>query len=314
MITVDIDADRKRAVRVDSQLQRRLPAFAATAPGFDDQPVGEQLAGDVGDRGRRQPGDPPAVPGGQQGGGGSQAVRQVQSRCGGRPPRGVGGGAGRLTLFVGQAKGQFVAGNSADAMASAFDSAGQRCSAARVLFVQADIADKVVNMLSGAMDELVVGDPGLLSTDVGPVIDEDARRILAEHAARMDKEATLIKEVKLPEAAAHGCFFAPRAYELTSLSQLTREVFGPVLHVIRFEADKLDEVLDYDFIRRTIAFSFSFTIPASTSADRGKYGIVTIRPSRAGGNTLRSEGFSAASTTSAGGMPACAAAPSIAAA
>jgi RHH-type proline utilization regulon transcriptional repressor/proline dehydrogenase/delta 1-pyrroline-5-carboxylate dehydrogenase len=130
-----------------------------------------------------------------------------------------------------------------DAMASAFDSAGQRCSAARVLFVQSDIADKVVHMLSGAMDELVVGDPALLSTDVGPVIDEDARRILADHAARMDKEARLIKEVKLPPATAHGSFFAPRAYELSSLSQLTREVFGPVLHVIRYEASQLDEVL-----------------------------------------------------------------------
>ncbi|WP_245593728.1 bifunctional proline dehydrogenase/L-glutamate gamma-semialdehyde dehydrogenase PutA [Arenimonas malthae] len=130
-----------------------------------------------------------------------------------------------------------------DAMTSAFDSAGQRCSAARVLFVQSDIADKVLHMLAGAMDELVVGDPGLLSTDVGPVIDEDARKVLAEHAARMDKEATLIKEVKLPEATAHGCFFAPRAYELKSLSQLTREVFGPVLHVIRYPADQLDQVL-----------------------------------------------------------------------
>jgi RHH-type proline utilization regulon transcriptional repressor/proline dehydrogenase/delta 1-pyrroline-5-carboxylate dehydrogenase len=130
-----------------------------------------------------------------------------------------------------------------DAMASAFDSAGQRCSAARVLFVQADIADKVLHMLAGAMDELVVGDPALLSTDVGPVIDEDARKILVDHAARMDKEAKLVKAVTLPEATANGSFFAPRAYELTSLSQLTREVFGPVLHVIRFEADRLDEVL-----------------------------------------------------------------------
>ncbi|KAA2284019.1 bifunctional proline dehydrogenase/L-glutamate gamma-semialdehyde dehydrogenase PutA [Arenimonas fontis] len=130
-----------------------------------------------------------------------------------------------------------------DAIVSAFDSAGQRCSAARVLFVQADIADKVIRMLAGAMDELVVGDPGLLSTDVGPVIDEDARRILQAHAERMDREAKLIKEVKLPEGAEHGCFFAPRAYELQSLSQLDREVFGPVLHVIRWRADQLDEVL-----------------------------------------------------------------------
>lgn len=130
-----------------------------------------------------------------------------------------------------------------DAMTAAFDSAGQRCSAARILFVQSDIADKVINMLSGAMDELVVGDPALLSTDVGPVIDDDALHVLQEHAARMDREATLIKAAKLSAGAAHGSFFAPRAYELKSLSQLKREVFGPVLHVIRYEARDLDKVL-----------------------------------------------------------------------
>ncbi len=130
-----------------------------------------------------------------------------------------------------------------DAIASAFDSAGQRCSAARVLFVQDDIADKVMQMLAGAMDELVVGDPGLPSTDVGPVIDEAARRGLEAHAARMDKEARLIKMVPLPAACAHGCFVAPRAYELASLSQLDREVFGPILHVIRWKADQLDRVI-----------------------------------------------------------------------
>jgi len=131
-----------------------------------------------------------------------------------------------------------------DAVASAFDSAGQRCSAARVLFVQDDIADKVMHMLAGAMDELVIGDPGLLSTDVGPVIDEDAKRNLETHAARMDKEARLIKMAPLPEAAAHGCFVAPRAYELKSLSQLDREVFGPILHVLRWKADNLDGVIN----------------------------------------------------------------------
>jgi RHH-type proline utilization regulon transcriptional repressor/proline dehydrogenase/delta 1-pyrroline-5-carboxylate dehydrogenase len=131
-----------------------------------------------------------------------------------------------------------------DAVASAFDSAGQRCSAARVLFVQDDIADKVMHMLAGAMDELVIGDPGLLSTDVGPVIDEDAKRNLETHAARMDKEARLIKMAPLPEAAAHGCFVAPRAYELKSLSQLDREVFGPILHVVRWKADNLDGVIN----------------------------------------------------------------------
>ncbi|HEX5694127.1 MAG TPA: bifunctional proline dehydrogenase/L-glutamate gamma-semialdehyde dehydrogenase PutA, partial [Arenimonas sp.] len=131
-----------------------------------------------------------------------------------------------------------------DAMSSAFDSAGQRCSAARVLYVQSDIADKVITMLSGAMDELRVGDPALLSTDIGPVIDDDARKMLEAHAERMDREATLINQVKLPpETTAHGNYFAPRAYELKSLSQLEREVFGPVLHVLRYEASELDQVM-----------------------------------------------------------------------
>ena len=131
-----------------------------------------------------------------------------------------------------------------DAIAGAFQSAGQRCSATRVLFVQADIADKVIAMLAGAMGELKVGDPGLLSTDVGPVIDEEARQVLEQHAARMDQEATLIRCVDLPVDSAHGTFVAPRAYEIDSLSRLDREVFGPILHVIRWRAGELDQVID----------------------------------------------------------------------
>ncbi|MFC3551284.1 bifunctional proline dehydrogenase/L-glutamate gamma-semialdehyde dehydrogenase PutA [Lysobacter cavernae] len=131
-----------------------------------------------------------------------------------------------------------------DAIGSAFTSAGQRCSAARVLFVQDDIADKVTAMLAGAMNELKVGDPGLLSTDVGPVIDNDALQMLVDHAARMDVEASKIGEVALDGDAAHGSFFAPRAYALKSLDQLRKEVFGPVLHVIRWKADQLDNVID----------------------------------------------------------------------
>ncbi|MBB5944451.1 RHH-type proline utilization regulon transcriptional repressor/proline dehydrogenase/delta 1-pyrroline-5-carboxylate dehydrogenase [Xanthomonas arboricola] len=131
-----------------------------------------------------------------------------------------------------------------DAISSAFISAGQRCSAARVLFVQDDIADKVMTMLAGAMAELKVGDPGLLSTDVGPVIDADALQILTDHAACMDREARPIAVAATDEATAHGSFFAPRAYELQSLAQLQREIFGPVLHVIRWKADQLDAVID----------------------------------------------------------------------
>ncbi|MFZ5662780.1 MAG: bifunctional proline dehydrogenase/L-glutamate gamma-semialdehyde dehydrogenase PutA [Pseudomonadota bacterium] len=131
-----------------------------------------------------------------------------------------------------------------DAIGSAFTSAGQRCSAARVLFVQEDIADKVMTMLAGAMAELTVGDPALLSTDVGPVIDADALKMLEEHAARMDREAKKIACVELGAQCAHGTFFAPRAYEIASLDVLHKEIFGPVLHVIRWKASELDAVID----------------------------------------------------------------------
>ena len=131
-----------------------------------------------------------------------------------------------------------------DAIGSAFTSAGQRCSAARALFVQDDIADEVIAMLAGAMAELKVSDPGLLSTDVGPVIDSDALCLLDEHAGRMRSEAKLIAQTTLDDSTAHGSFFAPSAWELQSLSQLTRENFGPALHVIRWKADELDQVID----------------------------------------------------------------------
>ena len=113
-----------------------------------------------------------------------------------------------------------------------------------MLFVQDDIADKVITMLKGAMDELVVGDPALLSTDVGPVIDPPSCRFLADHAARMAGQAKPINEAKLPPGAEHGTFFAPRAWEIPSLSLLTQEVFGPALHVVRWKAGELDQVID----------------------------------------------------------------------
>ena len=131
-----------------------------------------------------------------------------------------------------------------DVLGSAFTSAGQRCSAARVLLVQEDIADKVIGMLAGAMAELSVGDPGLPSTDVGPVIDEDAKAILVAHATRMKNDATFIAEAKLGEATQHGTFFAPSAWELKSINELDREKFGPALHVVRWKADQLDAVVD----------------------------------------------------------------------
>ncbi|MBI4184052.1 MAG: bifunctional proline dehydrogenase/L-glutamate gamma-semialdehyde dehydrogenase PutA [Proteobacteria bacterium] len=133
----------------------------------------------------------------------------------------------------------------ADVIASAFRSAGQRCSALRVLFLQEEVAEKVLRMLVGAMAELEVGDPARLETDVGPVIDSDARAALAAHAARMAGEGRLLAEAPVDaEATAPGTFFAPRAFEIDSISRLTREVFGPILHVVRFASDRLDSVIE----------------------------------------------------------------------
>ena len=133
----------------------------------------------------------------------------------------------------------------ADAIASAFDSAGQRCSALRVLCLQREAADRTIAMLRGAMAELRVGDPARLATDVGPIIDGAAARALDAHIARMEREATLIARAPLdPATAARGTFVAPAAFEIPSLDVLQGEVFGPVLHVLRYDADALDALVD----------------------------------------------------------------------
>jgi RHH-type proline utilization regulon transcriptional repressor/proline dehydrogenase/delta 1-pyrroline-5-carboxylate dehydrogenase len=130
-----------------------------------------------------------------------------------------------------------------DVLASSFQSAGQRCSALRVLYVQEDIADKLIDMLAGAMAELRIGDPSDLATDVGPVIDADAQALLQRHAERMEREARLIYRCVLAPETAHGTFFPPQAFELHDIRQLEREVFGPILHVIRYKAGELDNVI-----------------------------------------------------------------------
>ncbi len=133
-----------------------------------------------------------------------------------------------------------------DVMHSAFNSAGQRCSALRVLFVQDDIAPRVLHALKGAMDELQIGNPALLTTDIGPVIDAAAQSTLYDHVRymRTSTQATLIHQLTLPESTQHGSFFAPCVFEINDLRQLDHEVFGPCLHVIRYAADKLDDVID----------------------------------------------------------------------
>lgn len=130
-----------------------------------------------------------------------------------------------------------------DVLVSAFGSAGQRCSALRVLFVQNDVFDPLMRLLKGAIAELTVGDPALLETDVGPVIDREAQETLQKHIDRMQKEAVFIAEAPACMAT-HGCFITPTIFEISDLSVLKREVFGPVLHVIRFERKNLPQIID----------------------------------------------------------------------
>jgi len=131
-----------------------------------------------------------------------------------------------------------------DAVRSAFASAGQRCSALRVLFVQTDIADRVIPMIAGAMKEQTVGLPYLHSTDVGPVIDTKAQKMLLDHIEIMKKEGKMIGQSELPEWADKGTFVAPTAFEISSIDQLKDEKFGPILHVVRYKAKDLDKIID----------------------------------------------------------------------
>jgi RHH-type proline utilization regulon transcriptional repressor/proline dehydrogenase/delta 1-pyrroline-5-carboxylate dehydrogenase len=126
-----------------------------------------------------------------------------------------------------------------DVLVSAFGSAGQRCSAMRLLFLPHDTADVLIEGLKGAMDELVIGDPGKADTDVGPVIDGEAMEMLEAYDARMKNEATLVKSLETPEG---GHFFGPRIFELSSIAQIHEETFGPVLHILRYDPDNIDKV------------------------------------------------------------------------
>lgn len=126
-----------------------------------------------------------------------------------------------------------------DVMLSAFGSAGQRCSALRILYVPADIADGMLKALAGAMEALNVGDPANPSTDVGPVIDEAARDALTEHIGRLHREARIIKQIEPDPSLECGVFFGPVLAEIPSPDFLEREVFGPILHVYRYSPPDL---------------------------------------------------------------------------
>jgi RHH-type proline utilization regulon transcriptional repressor/proline dehydrogenase/delta 1-pyrroline-5-carboxylate dehydrogenase len=130
-----------------------------------------------------------------------------------------------------------------DALASAFDSAGQRCSALRLLCLQDDVAPRILPMLYGAAAELRVGDPQRLETDLGPVIDAQAAGSIAEHLERMRQRHPIVR-VPLGPDCADGTFVEPAIVEIDAVDELQREVFGPVLHVLRFARDRLGDLID----------------------------------------------------------------------
>jgi RHH-type proline utilization regulon transcriptional repressor/proline dehydrogenase/delta 1-pyrroline-5-carboxylate dehydrogenase len=131
-----------------------------------------------------------------------------------------------------------------DAVRSAFDAAGQRCSAARLLFVQADVAGPMLEMLAGAVAALAIGDPLDYATDVGPVIDAQAKQRLEAHKARMRTMAKELVDLPVPPGCREGSYVGPAVYELADAAVLKEEVFGPILHVVRYASGHLDRVID----------------------------------------------------------------------
>ncbi len=149
-----------------------------------------------------------------------------------------------------------------DVIVSAFDSAGQRCSALRVLCLQEDIADTVLPMLEGAIDELRIGNPDRLSTDVGPVISSEAQQRLFDHIEHMRASGHDVAQAILPEETQAGLFVPPTLIEVASIAELKHEVFGPVLHVLRYEREHLEEV-----IRQVNATGFALTFGVHSRID-----------------------------------------------
>jgi RHH-type transcriptional regulator, proline utilization regulon repressor / proline dehydrogenase / delta 1-pyrroline-5-carboxylate dehydrogenase len=149
-----------------------------------------------------------------------------------------------------------------DALISAFDSAGQRCSALRLLCLQDDIADKVLPMLEGAMAELGIGNPDRLSIDVGPVISPEAQKRLLDHIERMRASGHRVHQATLPAATRHGTFVAPTVIEIDAVSDLPGEVFGPVLHVLRYRREDMVAV-----VRTVNATGFGLTFGVHSRID-----------------------------------------------
>ena len=131
-----------------------------------------------------------------------------------------------------------------DVIASAFDSAGQRCSALRILCLQEDVAERTLTMLKGALRELTLGDPARLSTDIGPVITAEARDGILGHVEAMRARGHAVESLPLPEEARHGTFVPPTIVEIDRIADVEREVFGPVLHVLRYRRADLDRLIE----------------------------------------------------------------------
>jgi len=164
-----------------------------------------------------------------------------------------------------------------DVISSGFQSAGQRCSALRVLFLQEDIADNVITMLKGALAELHVGDPSQLSTDVGPVIDQKALDALNAHSEYMKTNGQLLYQCEISDEVSDNdhFFFAPRLYEISDISVLKQEVFGPCVHVVRFKGNEIEKVID-----KINGTGFGLTMGIHTRIEHRAYELARL--SRAG--------------------------------
>ena len=161
-----------------------------------------------------------------------------------------------------------------DVILSAFGSAGQRCSALRVLYVPKSSADSILDGLAGAMDALVIGDPTLASTDVGPVIDEEARQALNTHTARLEREARIIKQLDPGPWAEKGFYFGPVLAEISTPDFLEREVFGPILHVYRYDPADLKDVAG-----RLAARGYGLTLGVHSRIEAFAEEVTTLVPS-----------------------------------
>jgi len=172
-----------------------------------------------------------------------------------------------------------------DALVSAFDSAGQRCSALRVLFLQDDIADATIEMLVGAARELVIGDPLDYATDIGPVIDADAKSVLEAHKARMRTEARTLLDLPHGERHPQGTFVSPAIYEIPDIGVLSKEVFGPILHVVRFDGKRLGDVcaaINATGFGLTLGLHSRIKATADFVADRVKVGNLYVNRNQIG--------------------------------